>query len=71
MPLAGLIGFRVVVNPDICAQLLTLKKKKEAEHKILEILMMRNLPPDSFYIPKDSWRDRVYRGEPSFLGRCS
>lgn len=63
MPLTGLIGFIIVANPDICAQLLPLKKKKEAKHKCLEMLAMRNLSPDSFYIPKESWRERGYTGE--------
>jgi len=57
VPLTGLIGFIVVANPDICAQLLPLKKKK-AEHKSFARLPRRNLPPDSFYIPKDSQRGR-------------
>lgn len=55
MPLTGLIGFIIVANLDICAQLLPLKKKKETKH---EMLWMRILPTDRSYIPKESWRER-------------
>lgn len=52
MPLTGLIGFIIVANPDICAQPLPFKKKKETKHKFLEMLPMRILHPDKFCIPK-------------------
>lgn len=63
MPLTGLIGFITVASPDICAQLLPLKKEKEAKHKFLEMLLMRNLPLGSFYIPKQSGRGGGCAGE--------
>lgn len=63
MPLAGLIGLIIVANPDICAQLLPLEKKKEPKHKFLETLPVRNLPSDGFCIPKKSQRERGCTGE--------
>lgn len=70
MPLTGLIGFIIVANPDICAQLLPLKKEKEAQHKFLATLLLRSLPSDSFDVPKGPGGEGGALGELSCLARC-